>query len=410
MKHIIQKIALAFILFAVMPAIAQASEINYGTIRDVKGEDVHIRYKSPAGEKHFVCNVTNDECSSFGSDTPTLFPKVFGVDDYANSPDGQYGLVEYKTSETTTQTFNLLFNLSGDTPQLEYYIPFDEKISRVKFTWANDNVVLFGADGTLARFNIANRSIATTSVSTSLPLRSLSPHGKYLSSYNYTDKAHRVWNIDASEKLSISASIPSFVEFSQNEQYAVFTDNPDNFETLYVIDFENELLEPQKLFTENFTVADYLFMDDDLYFIANKEHPLNWALYRYNISSKKLTKVSENISRNDYIRVVAEHMSFLTINGKNTDVTLYNPKDGSIKTISPLEPSPTPSNVTSSIIEIGDRYGVLVEPTTQTASAKPLFVWLHGGPKRQTSVGYHSYLSYAVYDELLERLVQSDAH
>jgi dipeptidyl-peptidase-4 len=31
---------------------------------------------------------------------------------------------------------------------------------------------------------------------------------------------------------------------------------------------------------------------------------------------------------------------------------------------------------------------------------------MHGGPRRQVAKGYHPYLSYAVYDELLERLVE----
>ncbi len=33
-----------------------------------------------------------------------------------------------------------------------------------------------------------------------------------------------------------------------------------------------------------------------------------------------------------------------------------------------------------------------------------LLIWLHGGPYRQTSYGYHPFHSYGIYDSILELL------
>lgn len=409
MKRVSTKTLIFFVAFFLAPLTLYAGEISYGTVQDVKGLEAHIKYKSPMGEQNFICDVITSACIDYGTTTPTLFPSILGVSEYTNSPDGSYALVIYEGKGTTTTRYLLLYNLTDITPQLKYIIPFEKELSRVKFTWESDVVVLFSPDGEIMRFSIADHKIATTTADTSLPLRSLSPHGKYLSSYSYTREVHRLWEISTGELRTIPGRIPAFVEFSQDETYAIFIDKPDGFETLYTIDLSDENSVAKRIFSDDFTVIDYLFLDDDIYFVANKEHPLKWSLFRYSLQTKKLTKVADNVSYNDYIRPIAGHMSFLTINGKNTDLSLYNPKTGSVRTITPVEESPS-SNIKSSILKIGDLFGVLMEPSMSTHAPQPLFIWLHGGPKRQTSLGYHSYLSYAVYDELLERLTQNGAY
>jgi hypothetical protein len=57
--------------------------------------------------------------------------------------------------------------------------------------------------------------------------------------------------------------------------------------------------------------------------------------------------------------------------------------------------------------QFAEIHGALLDSDTNTKTKKPLIIWLHGGPERQTSVGYHSYLSYGVYDEMLERFVRA---
>lgn len=399
-------------LMSVPASVASADgEIHYAHIEDVKDTRIEVQYKGPSGIENYTCEADTLECVDYGTTTPHMFPSLIGGDDYPNSPDGNYGLVTYEVDDDTT--YHLVYSLKEDTGRLEYIIPFYESVTRVKFSWASDSVVLFAENGLVAHFSIPTHTLSTTTLSqTSFPLRSLSPHGTYLSAYNYSDGGHRIWNLITGEEFLVPDTAPSYVEFSQDEQTAVFTDSRDGFQTIYTVDMntaESGTLVATRLFTDDFTVEDYLFFKDDLYMVANKNHPLEWSLYRYSFETQKVREVAEQVSYGDYIRPIGKlALSFLTIEGKNSHVALYDPVDDEVRVIRPVEKSPAYVDISQALVEFGGVHGVLLEPTKRIHST-PLFVWLHGGPQRQTSVGYHSYLSYAVYDEMLERLVQGGA-
>jgi dipeptidyl aminopeptidase/acylaminoacyl peptidase len=57
----------------------------------------------------------------------------------------------------------------------------------------------------------------------------------------------------------------------------------------------------------------------------------------------------------------------------------------------------------------GGMHGVLMTPIGfDKNSPHQLVIWLHGGPYRQTSLGYHEYASYAVYDLILNQLAENN--
>ena len=408
---------LVAIIAIIAPTFAHASqsEINYATIKDIKGDKMVIKYKSPDKNKGYICNISNLECQHKSTSTPELFPGILGKKDYTNSPGGNYGLITRKNkTKEDSNFFHLLYSLKNEKPKLNHIIPFKKPISWGKFSWADDNVVLFGKDGTLARFSIEDKKISTTTISQSyLPFKSLSPHAKYLSAYNYGNEEHRIWNLDSTKIASIPSTTPDFIEFSQDEKRAVFANAKGDFETLYAVNLgkmnktqNEEKLKPQRLFEEDFMVKDYLFFKNDLYYVANRENPLKWALYKYSFSTDKNEKITGNVSYADYIRPAGNnYLAFLTIEGKNTNVSLYKPETDTTKELSPIEESPGFENTEQRIIKVNDTQGVLIAP--KSIKNKELFIWLHGGPQRQTSIGYHSYLSYAVYDELLERLANA---
>jgi dipeptidyl aminopeptidase/acylaminoacyl peptidase len=61
--------------------------------------------------------------------------------------------------------------------------------------------------------------------------------------------------------------------------------------------------------------------------------------------------------------------------------------------------------VKQEIVKIGTQNGVLMTPAKIDPKKKyPLVIWLHGGPLRQASYGYHPYHSYGIYDGILELL------
>ena len=52
------------------------NEIQYARLIEVRGSDLLIRYDSPAGERHFVCNAETEECEQLTEEEPTLFPDI----------------------------------------------------------------------------------------------------------------------------------------------------------------------------------------------------------------------------------------------------------------------------------------------------------------------------------------------
>jgi dipeptidyl aminopeptidase/acylaminoacyl peptidase len=105
---------------------------------------------------------------------------------------------------------------------------------------------------------------------------------------------------------------------------------------------------------------------------------------------------------------VDDKLAFLKTEGKNTNIFIVDPAAGEdedmVRALRPVAASPASEAVERSAIRVADRSASLWTPKGDKTGN--LFVWLHGGPMRQTSVGYHPYLSYAVYDELLERLAE----
>lgn len=395
--------------FLLVSYTTHAAEIQYGHIEDVHDTDIHIQYKGPAGEQHFVCGVLTTDCEAFATTTPVLFPEIAGETNYPNSLDGRYGVVEQEAEEGITYT---LYDVSGDEAEVVAELPYSKETSAYKFPWANDHLMLFGTDGTVTTYDIATAETTEITPSQSeFPLRSLSPHASYLAAYNYTDEAHKIWDTTTGDEISIPSETPAFVEFSQDERYAAFVDDRQRYQTLYVADLTNAA-EVSRVFADDFTVEDYLWFKDRLYAVGNTtDNPYDWVLYEHDPVTDQVEVVTEDVSYGDYIRPIGTHaLSFLVIEGKNSHVALYQPEADRVDVIRPVEDSPASTEITRSVVEFEDDVmGVLYEPENPDRRAD-LFVWLHGGPKRQTSFGYHSYLSYAVYDELLERLVESGVY
>lgn len=393
------------VAFLLLTNPAAAAEIQYGNVEKVRGTELHIKYNGPGGEKHFLCDAVKLDCKKSGTTPPTLFPEIDGKTNYPQSPDGRYAVIE----DVVIGGFVYkLYDVSGDKSKMIATLPYSKQTNAFKFSSSNNHLVLFGADGTVSTYNIDTKEIFEIKPSqSSFSQRSISPRASYFSAYNYIDKAHKIWNSKSGNEIIIPSNTPAFVEFSQNEQYASFTDDREGYRNVYVVGLSKNNMMVERAFAYNFTVEDYLWFKDKLYAVGNtKANPYRWVLYQYDPITKQNKIVSENVSYGDYIRAVGDYgLSFLVTEGKNRHVALYKPEAEKVEVIRPVKDSPASKKIKRSIVSFDDGVkGILYEPKKPKRNPN-LFVWLHGGPKRQTSFGYHSYLSYAVYDELLEKLV-----
>ena len=408
-----------FCLVFVFVEVAFAGEIHYGHIEEVQESNVHIQYKGPSGVQNFVCNISTvpPDCESFGTSTPALLPEINGQSDYLDSPDGHYGVIGQTLVDASgAVTYeHVLYDIKRKPAREIAVIPYTGQVTKRKFSWDNQHLVLLGINGEVITYDIQAASVDYIRTDqTSFPLLSLSPQAKYLASYNHTDKSHIIWNTASGEKTEIPGTLPLFVEFSQDERRAAFVDKKRGQQTLYTVNLEPDgrTTMPRRVFKDDFTVEDYLWFENDLYALGNTEdNHYKWVLYRHQISSNNTRVVAENVSYGAYIRPIGDYaLSFLVLEGKNSHVALYDAKRDSVRVLRLVEASPMSDGVVRTIMKFSRKaQGILYEPN-DADSRLELFVWLHGGPMRQTSFGYHSYLSYAVYDELLERLADSGAY
>ncbi|MFP4022809.1 MAG: S9 family peptidase, partial [Candidatus Paceibacterota bacterium] len=411
-------IALFFALAVFLSLNSQVlgAEIQYGQVEDIYDSKVHINYKGPWGEENFVCDVADDDCESYGTSTPDLFPEIEGSTDYSKSHSGIYGITkeEVEVENGTTTYLHKIYDVSGSEAELVQLVPYFKDVSAYRFAWAGEHVMLFGEDGTVVTYNIETGGLRQMDPEQSdFPMRSLSPYGGYLSAYDHSEEEYRVWDTETGEVLKIPSEKANFIEFSQDEKYAAFVKDPDNYETIYLLDLESSDDEAvvERIFRDDFTVDDYIFFKNDLYIVGNtEEDPYAWVLYRYSLEKGEAEIVAEDVSFESYMQPVGDHgLSFLQIDGKNTNVALYIPEEDEVQILEAVESSPASSKIERSVVSFDRAKGVLYEPTERKRPSD-LFIWIHGGPSQQAAFGYHPSLIYAVYDELLERLVESGAY
>ena len=206
----------------------------------------------------------------------------------------------------------------------------------------------------------------------------------------------------------------TIVAFSPDEKKMVYQDDSSGYPVLYTLDLttlKGKTFKGKKLFTKSVTVSGFMFTQaNDLYFVSNKSTPYNWNLYKYDFKKKTTSLISENVSYALKLRKFNNGILFFIIEGSSSFPKFYNEKTDEVGKFSGLATDDTVETVTSKDISLGGgMHGVLMTGENFDKS-KPhqLVIWLHGGPYRQTSLGFHSYASYAVYDLILNKLAENN--
>lgn len=402
-------------LFAVPAFAQQSSEINYGSLKDQRAGTLLLEYKGPRGPQYFTCDIDTVSCKSRGSTTPALFPAVLGSTEYVRSSDGRLGVRPFALG---TLSYYFLYDISSDTPKKLSLIPYLKPGATVSVSKNND-AVLFKNGLTYTRYDIATKKMTNVTLKQNLAFMSISPSGTYVAGYNYGSGRHELWNTKTGSKTDGPSAMQSYLEFSEDETRAAYLEDVQGFRTLMTAPLaevlrgtQAKLVQITKPKTET---EDYLFIGNTLYFMANVDGPLEWDLYAYDAKTNKISNVDQDVSYGDFLKRVrtgpTSMLAYLKTEGKNTNLVLTAP--GKEKTtLKPVAPSPASTKITRTVASYGGRTGVLLAPVVSKSrdSSRDLFIWMHGGPMRQIAKGYHPYLSYAVYDELLERLAEGGSY
>lgn len=414
-KHIPTSLILSllFLLFILIVPRVQAAEINYGSLFDQNKGSFTLRYKSPSGTSYYSCLKDPYSCTNLGDKEPTTSIRILGKAPYALSDDKTLAIHALNFgSGLTASSFYSLYDVSGTSPQFITLVPHYKPATSVEFSRFNDTILFTGNNGSLVTYYISTNTVETTVTEhSSHPLQILSAHGSYLSYYNFTNKQHEIVNLRKNTTQHIPNEKPSYLEFTEDERYAVFRAiAEDGTHVLKSLLLSDPPQAPMVITSSPNVIEDYITIGNRTYYLANtKDSVYTWTITEYSHESGKSTQIATNASYGDYMHVIDGKLLFLVIEGKNSNIAVYDPSTGASKVIRPIADSPHPDKLTRTAIKYGSASAVHIR-NTEATGAQPLFVWLHGGPERQTSLGFHSYLSYAVYDELLERLADSGAH
>jgi dipeptidyl aminopeptidase/acylaminoacyl peptidase len=198
--------------------------------------------------------------------------------------------------------------------------------------------------------------------------------------------------------------------FSPDSKKLVYIDDIDGAMSLYLADatkLKDNTISGTKLITKAYQIDDFMFTDSQtLYYIGNtKENPYVWSLYRYDFKTKKDTAIVSGLSYVDPLLKFGSSIVFTSQQAKGYGPALYNTTTHKVGQFS-IPNINTKSTVThQDVIHIGNETGVLMTPPHEDSSKTyPVVIWLHGGPYRQTSYGYHPYHSYGMYDAMLDLL------
>lgn len=405
-KNIARAIALIVFIPLTMsaPTAAHAKdELHYQSIESVMaGSSVIVVGKGPSGEDRYVCD-TDGDCERINSETAQGLATIRSVMGTV-SGQGRYSTLHLPGAAAGETTLAIIDFADGFT--LAGNVTVRGPIIKQAFSPSENTLTVVTGDGTVTTYDIGAQTSRTISITqTDLPFFSVSYNGSYISAYNYVQEVHRIWNTTTGALQEISGA-PSYVEFNESETAAAFIVERNSHRNLAVATGLGNTLQTQTIASGAFTVEDHLYVGDDLFYMANKQSPLTWSIYK---NSEGAPIVANNASYGDYLKRIDGKLAYLKIEGKNANVYLYDAATGTHTHLDAAPQSDVDDSISRNEITIAGRTAAHLAPEDDKGNSN-LFIWLHGGPQRQTSLYYHPYLSYAVYDELLEKLAASGNH
>ena len=330
--------------------MVEALDIEYGNIKGHLNNDVLIEYYSIGKKNNYICNIINLKCTNTKKTTI-----------------GKQEVVVYKKSIKTElknkEAGHEILSKSGKW--LAYFIK--------------------------AKDNNNTRTYV---------IKNIKENKNYT-----TEDTISYWDLIDEEQ--------NIFEFSPDEKNLVYIDDKQNTTSLYMVSLpslKNTTFESNKLQTKAYNIATFMFYDSqNIYYVGNtKENPYIWSLYNFNLKTNKDTLIETNVSYVDKITKIGTFLIFNTLQEKGYGPEIYNTKTQKISYFKVPNINIKKNSKNEEFVKVGNSNAVVMTPLSyDPKKTYPLLIWLHGGPFRQTSLGYHPYHSYGIYDSIL-RLLQKN--
>lgn len=385
-----------------VPSSLHAADVSYGFIEGIRGGEAHINYRGPDGERDVICDVATLSCRQFDPDN-----EPFRVTDLLSSlsptvaPDASSAVIRLTTAAGPAYAFlDLADGLALSLIPLEQA----SNVTRVIYSRDADTIVFLGHN-ILQVYAPDDERVRTHTVAVPVSLTLVSPSGDFVSWYSYVSDEHMVVDLESGRLVSVPSETPAYFEISENGEFGVFREVVRDEDALRIATLPDGNVETA--FDDGAMIDDYIVHQNIAYFTTNEESPLTWSLFAYDPDKEGAREIDRDVAYTDFMRSVGDTLLYYKVEGARGQIYSYR-NGASSRLPGQAESDRTPLRVEEEM-RLGDVNGVLWDSDDDNDDEKPLIVWLHGGPQRQTSVGYHPFLSYAVYDEMLERFVRSGA-
>jgi dipeptidyl aminopeptidase/acylaminoacyl peptidase len=417
-----------------MPGAVHAAAFRYGNAVSIGDGVVQVRYRTADQAAYFRCTLASLSCEMIGDRAPvTVVPDAIVNKRPIASPRGDLVLTREPVAQSlgtagTPMYINTIYPLASSTVGQATVLPVTAEIRRAYFPVSGNRLVL-ATPSAIILYDRASNMIVNTmqfDFGNRVAFTTISPTGKYFAYYQYGTtnqgmRVHTLINLETGKayrgpvgerEWDLLGDENRLFQFSPDEKVFVYLDDRDGFPTLYRIQLANlssEKLGGSRMIAKKYTVADFLLWDaQTVYFVANRETPLEWNLYRYNFVTGRLERVSNQVSYGGVLERSGQYLLYDRLDAQGATVIYYDTVSRETAPV-PAQVSFTSMQLQSGTIVKSGKSSVIISYPDGFSKQKtyPVIVWLHGGPYRQTSPGYHSYQSYGMYDWILENLRQS---
>lgn len=407
----------------------------YGEITANRADQVVVKFHTLEDDKFMICSVTNSSCSQATTSSPDLYQSL-GLNTidktFYTSIDGNLILIEQGDSLYN----NTNYSLNSSTSTTPISVP--ARVDRAMISGDNSKILFF-INGGLILYDIHGQTFSKI-----IPFSwkgydhySFSPQGNYLAYYQSgnvprTKRTYGIYDLNKQRSYEYSEVVKYWDHIA--DEYPIFSFSPDESRFLYLSDtsgyigpYETTLpftsstshtFHAKKVFMENFSTLDATYISQNqIALIDNHISPVNWSFDVYNTDNQSISTKEMNVSYGASLNNTGKFISYSYMTPSGERPAIFDLITQNIIHISPSFPI-DPTSIINPLISIyqlqNGTSAILWKPNavgntnnaTNTLPENNLIVWLHGGPDRQASIGYHPYLSYGVFDWVLERLRQ----
>ncbi len=439
-------LSVAFILLGTPGTVMQAkaagtdtNDVQYTTFLDYTPTDVLLEEAGFAASTTYDCSIATLNCSAVTSSTISLTPTALSNNSTAQiSPDKTEALVPtYTPGVSPTET---LYTIQGNSLISRATLPaINGLVTSVQWS-SDDNVLLLTeSDGVVQKYNATTDTLTTlTAIPEGVNWTTLSPNGEYLAYYidatvSSGVRTYGIVNTDTDTNYSMSENVSYWdllsegvriFAFSPDSTKLLYLDDRSGYQTLYEVDLSqlasatptpvatlyaspsvpiaNAVLMGTPITTKPYSMEDVVWENDStILFSANRSNPMIWSLYEYNLDTYTLTKVDNFIAYNQAMELDGNNVIFQTADANGRMTHLYNILTKQVYNFNIPGVDQSKVGTANTIVEEDGVYGVY-QPVAEATST--LLVWLHGGPDRQSTPDYDSYMSYSGYDWVLDNV------